>query len=199
MRRPLTVLLVLLATMAPVAGCMSDDEPGPASLDWPGESDGTTEVIDLGAGFSVDAPASWTLEQAFEVPAERPEQCGSLPASIDAGAGVFISFSLPAALCADDPEGGAPANGEHGDYVTLDDVPAPLGTATAPSDLGEVTTFEQDYEECTQECVTTRDQVALVALTVAVDPDHPTLMIDANAEDVSVDRMLALVDALSFE
>lgn len=177
---------------------MSGDEPEPAGVDWPGESDGATAVLDLGAGFSLDAPASWTLEQAFELPTEPVEECGSVPASVDAGPGVFVSFALPAAACAGAADPEPPLNGEHGDYVTVDDVPAPIGTDTAPSALGEVTTFEQDYEECTQECVTTRDQVALVALSVPVDPDHPTLMIHGDADDVSVDRMLALVDAISY-
>lgn len=190
-------LLLLLASLALLAGCMSGDDPEPVSVDWPGESDGATEVIDLGAGFSLDAPASWTLEQAFELPDEPFDECDSVHASIDAGPGAFVSFALPSVACAGaDPE--PPLNGQHGDYVTVDDVLAPIGTDTAPSDLGEVTTFEQDYEECTQECVTTRDQVALVALAVPVDPDHPTLMVYGDAEDVSVDRMLALVDAISY-
>ena len=190
---------LLLAPVVLLAGCMSDDAPEPVSVDWPGESDGATVVLDLGAGFSVDAPASWTLEQAFELPTEPVEDCDSVHASVDAGPGVFVSFALPAAACAGTADPEPPLNGEHGDYVTVDDAAAPLGTGTAPSDLGEVTTFEQDYEECTQECVTTRDQVALVALSAPVDPDHPTLMIHADAEDVSVERMLALVDAISFE
>lgn len=196
MRRLLILLVVPLGFLA---GCMSgDDDPPAATLEWPGESDAPTQVIDLGAGFSVDAPETWALEQSFELPTEPVEDCDSVHATVDAGAGVFVSFTLPAAACAGavDPE--LPLNGEHGDYVTVDDVAAPLGTDTAPSELGEVTTFEQDYEECTQECVTTRDQVALVALTVPVDPDHPTLMIHADADDVSVERMLALVDATSY-
>ena len=191
-------LPLLLVPLALSAGCMSGDEPEPVSVDWPGESDGATEAIDLGAGFSLDAPASWTLEQAFELPAGPFDECDSVHASIDAGPGVFVSFALPSVACAGAADPEPPLNGENGDYITVDDVPAPLGTATAPSDLGEVTTFEQDYEECTQECVTTRDQVALVALTVPVDPDHPTLMVYGDAEDVPVDRMLALVDAISF-
>lgn len=181
-----------------LVGCMSgSDDPEPASIQWPGEPDTSTEVIDLGAGFSVDAPETWTLEQAFEVPSEPADECGSVPASIDAGSGVFVSFSLPAAVCAGNTEGGAPSNGEHGDYITIEDVSDPLEPGAASSGLGEVTTFEQDYEECTQECVTTRDQVALVALSVPVEPDRPTLMIDADADDVSVEQMRDLIDALS--
>ena len=191
-------LALLLVPLVPLVGCMSGDDPEPVSVDWPGESVGATEVIDLGAGFSLDAPASWVLEQAFELPDEPLDECDSVHASIDAGPGVFVSFALPSVTCADAADPEPPLNGEHGDYVSVDDVRAPLGAATAPSDLGEVTTFEQDYEECTQECVTTRDQVALVALTVPVDPDHPTLMVHADAEDVSVDRRLALGDAISY-
>lgn len=193
-------LLLLLVPIGLLTGCMSgSDDPEPDALEWPGESDGPTQLIDLGAGFSVEAPETWSLEQAFEVSTESADECGSVPASIEAGAGVFVSFNLPAAVCAGDTSGGAPLNGEHGDYVSIEDVSDPLDPGESSSELGRVTTFEQDYEECTQECVTTRDQVALVALSVPIEPDRPTLMIHADADEVSVERMLALVDALSFD
>ena len=103
--------------------------------------------------------------------------------------------ACPEAACADEAQD-APLNGEHGDYITVEDVPEPRDVATVEVPLGSATTFLQDYEECTQECVVTEDRVALVALDPRSVGAYPTLMVQVDSEVLSESEFLDLVGAI---
>ena len=122
------------------------------------------------------------------------DECGALPASLGTGSG-FVSLRLPEAVCADEAQD-APLNGEHGDYISIEDVPEPREVSTVEVPLGSATTFLQDYEECTQECVVTEDRVALVALDPPIGGSYPTLMVQVDSETLSETEFLDLLAAI---
>lgn len=190
-RRALALTLAL--TFALGAGaCTDDDDPA-----GPGDDSGEEvepATFDLGAGLEADLPGDWVVEQAFPAPDTPSGQCEVLPASLGTGSG-FVSLRLPEAVCADEPQD-APLNGDHGDYITIEDVPEPREVSTVEVPLGSATTFLQDYEECTQECVVTEDRVALVALDPRIGEAYPTLMVQVDSEVLSESEFLDLITAI---
>ena len=196
MRNAGRVVLTLLVGACALLGlgCTDDDPDGPSPEERTEDLGAPTGRLDLGAGLSVAGYEGWTVTQQLQ-PTDAPaEECGSIHASLDAD-GTVVAVTLPAAVCAGEEQ--SVLNGEHGDYVGIDDVPGARDIATTTSGLGEVTTFEQTYTECTNECVDSTDRVALVALTTPAAPDRPTLMVRVDADDMDAEAFAALVDSLA--
>lgn len=177
------------------------DQDGPP---WPGD-DAPTETYDLGAGLVAELPEGWEVTP-FGDPVEVSRDsggggsggtggCTSQAATVDAGEHL-VELRLNATGCAGIDVTGQIGNGYHGSYVTLDDVPDPRDVADHQVEAGSLTTFSQDYFECTNECNDYEDHVALLELADPPDPEHPTVVLVDPRGQLSVDHLVALADAI---
>jgi len=194
------LVVVALLTALVLTACGEDEGGGGGGQEdaavWPGDAGVATEEVDLGAGFVAELPQGWVVQQTFDVPDDgiiAPE-CDSISASIESN-GVFVPLSLPGSACAGAET--TPLNGEHGDYLTIDDVADPREVEDGEVPLGGLTTFVQSYEECTNECVTNDERVALIELDEIVEPDRPVLMIVVRADEASQAQLTALAESIT--
>lgn len=165
---------------------------------WPGDGS-TTDTFDLGEGLVADLPTDWQVEP-FELP--DPDnvpggECAGPVASLDTGGG-RLSLELNPRDCDrdDDPNERQIGNGNHGLYVTMDDVPEPRDVADHEVTAGSLVTFVQDYFECTNECTDYEDNIGLLELAAPPDPERPTVvLLDAKGE-FSTDALVAVADAI---
>ena len=137
----------------------------------------------LGAGERLSTPA-----------AAPTGLCPAYDAQLLLGPGRWVRLRAFGAGC-DTSRNTGPGNGAHGVYRTADDIPADrrasITTVTVP--LGEATLFEQPYYECTNQCRTYHETVAVVRLAHPQDPGLPTLTVYAERGAVSRDDLAGLL------
>lgn len=171
-----------------------DDDGGGAMFEGAG---GPVETVSLGAGLSADLPASADAEVTPFAPAvDRPDVdgCAPLSARVEVGdAGLELYLNDTACSAADPREAG---NGDHGSYVTIDDVSDPGHVAEHPSAAGDLVTFTQGYFECTNSCADFTDHVGLLALDAPPDPDRPAVMLLSAQGEVAMEDIVTLADAI---
>lgn len=209
--RPLTsVLLAAGVTAALLGGACADDSSNGALDDpttaeagegerapWPGGS-APTETHQLGGGLVAELPEGWEIGR-FEAgpypPDDVPADCTMLWGDVGDGE-VSVQLQLNSTGCSGVDGDDQIGNGHHGVYVTLDDVPEPLDVEEHDVTAGALTTFTQDYFECTNSCTDYEDHVGLLTLADPPDPDHPTLVLMDAKGDVPLDDLVDLADAI---
>lgn len=180
-----------------VAGCGGDDD-GPDPDDegdaapWPGEGV-EAQAYELGDGLVVDLPAGWEVTPFAEPEGWEPP-CSIRQAQVSDGE-TLIDLELNGPDCAGAGQDQI-GNGYHGFYVSLDDVPEPLDVAEQDVTAGALTTFSQDYFECTNSCTDYQDHVGLLALDSPADPQRPTLVLLDAKGDRSMADLVTLADAI---
>jgi hypothetical protein len=185
----------LLLSAAGVVGCGDDDSSADDRPVVVVPGDGVAlRTRELGAGLAIDLPDSWRAEPV-EAPVAPGAECSSADGFL-AFAGMFVSVSLPSRVCSTGERQPEPLNGNHGRYLAVDDAYEPRTVAIRDTAAGSVTTFDQDYSECTNECRTTVDRVALLALRAPPDPDRPTVMFVASSEELTADQLARLAAAV---
>lgn len=186
--RRCTLAAPLLAVLLGVAAC-GDDAAAPEDVEPADDvTDEEVATTALGLGLVADLPASWEVDELE--PATPQPGCTAANGSIRAGQ-ERLALIMPSTACSTGSPQDAPLNGDHGRYLSIADVHDPLEAEQRDVDAGQLELFEQEYEECTQECVVYMDRVALVRLDDPPDPDRPTLMIVAGAERVGVEELAA--------
>jgi hypothetical protein len=198
-RRLLLVLTVVTTGLA-LVGC-GDDDDGPTPGDdgeaapWPGGSD-ETQAYDLGDGLVAELPAGWEVEPFADwEDGANVEPCSRRAASVSDGAS-YMRLELNSRGCAGIEQDSQIGNGYHGVYVGIDDVPEPQDVAEQDVAAGTLTTFSQEYFECTNSCSDFDDNVGLLALTSPPDPDFPTLVLLDEKGEHPIEDLVALADAI---
>jgi hypothetical protein len=200
--RSLVVRIAVLAVG--LAGCGDDDDRGgddPVAVVLPAEGV-PVRALDLGAGLVADLPAGWRA-RAIEPATDGTGTDGSAPDGCTAPSGrllfgtVAVEVSVPAAACSTGERQEPPLNGRHGRYVDVRDAAAPRSVEVRDGPSGRVTTFAQDYTECTNACTTRVDRVALLALTEPLEGGgRPTVMLVARADELTADQLTRLAGAV---
>lgn len=208
--RPLTSVLLAAGVVGALLGGACADDSSNGALDdptttagederapWPGGS-APTETRELGGGLVAELPEGWEIGR-FETgpysPDDVPAGCTMLWGDVSDGE-ASVQLQLNSTGCSGVGEDDQIGNGHHGVYVTLDDVREPFDVEEHDVTAGALTTFQQDYFECTNSCTDYRDHVGLLTLADPPDPDHPTLVLMDAKGEVPLDDLVDLADAI---
>jgi hypothetical protein len=179
-----------------LVGCTGDGPAaGTTAVVLPGAGV-AVQAVDLGAGLVADLPAGWrvrAVEAAADVPVD--DGCRAPRGSLLFGA-VLVEVSVPTAACSTGQRQDPPLNGQHGRYVDVRDAAAPRAVEVRDGPTGRVTTFVQDYTECTNACTTRVDRVALLRLAPPLDGERPTVMLVARADELTAEQLTVLAGAI---
>jgi hypothetical protein len=177
------VVSVVLALMA--GGCRGEDAPpdrGPVSSPTVAPVGGPVAFhVKLGAG------------QTLTMRPPHPGNCPGLDAVINLGSDGTLGLVSYATSCAGDTS--RPGNGRHGVYRTTADIPAEWrsGAPTVHTALGEATTFNQSYYECTNSCKDYTEPVAVITLAHPDDPAFPALTAYSVKGTIGLDRLTEIL------
>lgn len=175
---------------------------GSGSIPLPNDDNVPTQTVDLGAGLVAELPEEWELLSSFaDGPITGPvDGCTWFQAILDNDAQDQLwelrANSTDCAGVNNDRDVADIGNGDHGYYVTMDDVPDPVDVEEHEVSAGPLTTFTQDYYECTNECNDFDDHVGLLELTDPPDAEYPSVMIVDSRGEMDFNSLVALADAI---
>ena len=160
-------VLTAVALWVTVAGCGSTGDG----------FGGTLTPTTLGAGLTVSIPAMWSVTPfgATDPAGASSIVCSTRDATINGSSTVVVDTLLVSKVCV----GGSTrpiGNGFHGIYLSAKDAPTASNVSSSAVVAGTLTTFDQQYYECTQGCAYFTDHIALLALNHPPDVGRPTLM-----------------------
>lgn len=192
----------MAATAALVVAACSSGGSGSSSAttstvvaDWDRPAVVTVATDQL--AVSLEVPGDWELVlDGIDGISERDlrDGCpGTVRARVHAP-GVYSAVAVESVPASCDPVVRRPGNGDHGTYRTVDDATDAEAVTRVDTPAGPATRFEQPYYECTNECTTFTDTVAIVELDEPADPDHPTVVVRADKTAIgpeAFDRVLA--------
>lgn len=145
-----------------------------------------TEVEDDRVGITIIHPREFQLERVSdaEIDDRHGETC-MVPRWRLMRPGETLEIESVPADC--DVDNADPGNGDHGYYRTLDDcahVECEENAEELRTSAGTAHLFTQPYYECTNECDDYTDRVAIVTLDRPTDPNHPTVVIRSNKDEI---------------
>jgi hypothetical protein len=210
-RGPLAILVATVVAALGLAGCGVDGSSSSAtsttsttSTTVPAdrseqivvavETDQVAVTLEVPEGWEVVLDGSGGISDH-----DRRDGCAQAVRARIRPPNVYSAIAVEAVPASCEPSNSRPGNGNHGTYRTMDDVPEAEAITQVETAAGPASRFEQPYYECTSECSSFTDTVAIVELDEPVDPDYPTVVVRAEETEIGAeafDRILASLDTL---